>query len=395
MKKAIVFIGLLLLIFFELLRVYLIMPLPGSQRMNSIELAYWLGSNQTIIRIALGLLLAYPLVQLLRHGSKTQKIITLLLLVIYGVVAYLFNFKMEADKMFYQPKLVRMATIDSNRVGEDKLILGVEMNGTARAYPIQQIGYHHQVRDTIGTIHLMVTYCTVCRTGRVFSPVVNGRVENFRLVGMDHFNAMFEDASTKSWWRQSTGECVAGPLRGQRLIEIPSRQVSLGAWKKAHTNTLILQPDSNYKEPIEKMASYESGKSKSQLTKRDSLSWQEKSWVLGISTATAARCYDWNELVKKREIKDSLPNLPLIIVLENDAISFHVYERRLNNQSLQLVRKAEGIYDVASGTLWNFDGIGISGALKSDTLRRIPCYQEYLHSWEYFHPGSKRFHINK
>ncbi|MFN9999095.1 MAG: hypothetical protein ACK52X_05675, partial [bacterium] len=59
MKKTIVFIALLLLIIFELLRVYLIMPLPGSQRMNSIHLAYWLGSIITVIRIALGLLFCY------------------------------------------------------------------------------------------------------------------------------------------------------------------------------------------------------------------------------------------------------------------------------------------------------------------------------------------------
>lgn len=59
----------------------------------------------------------------------------------------------------------------------------------------------------------MVTYCTVCRTGRVYSPMVNGKLETFRLVGMDHFNAMFEDASTKSWWRQSNGDCIAGPLK--------------------------------------------------------------------------------------------------------------------------------------------------------------------------------------
>ena len=42
----------------------------------------------------------------------------------------------------------------------------------------------------------MVTYCTVCRTGRVFSPIVEGQPETFRLVGMDHFNAMFEDEGT-------------------------------------------------------------------------------------------------------------------------------------------------------------------------------------------------------
>jgi hypothetical protein len=35
--------------------------------------------------------------------------------------------------------------------------------------PIQLIGYHHQVMDTIGNEPVIITYCTVCRTGRVYS----------------------------------------------------------------------------------------------------------------------------------------------------------------------------------------------------------------------------------
>ncbi|MFX5562960.1 DUF3179 domain-containing (seleno)protein, partial [Acinetobacter baumannii] len=64
------------------------------------------------------------------------------------------------------------------------------------AYPIQFIGYHHQVVDTVGGEPIIATYCTVCRTGRIFSSTVDGVPEKFRLVGMDHFNAMFEDART-------------------------------------------------------------------------------------------------------------------------------------------------------------------------------------------------------
>ena len=93
--------------------------------------------------------------------------------------------------------------------------MGVLVNGEARAYPIQFLGYHHQVRDTIAGQPIIVTFCTVCRTGRVFSPFVDGAPETFRLAGMDHFNAMFEDATTGSWWRQATGEAIAGPRRGK------------------------------------------------------------------------------------------------------------------------------------------------------------------------------------
>jgi hypothetical protein len=45
--------------------------------------------------------------------------------------------------------------------------MGIVINGESAAYPIQYLGYHHQVRDTVGGESVLVTYCTVCRTGRV------------------------------------------------------------------------------------------------------------------------------------------------------------------------------------------------------------------------------------
>jgi hypothetical protein len=108
------------------------------------------------------------------------------------------------------------------------------------------LGYLHQVQDTIGGKPVIVTYCTVCRTGRVFEPVVNGKPEKFRLVGMDHFNAMFEDETTKSWWRQVNGEAITGKLKGQQLPEMFSTQTSLTKWLQLNPASLIMQADSDY-----------------------------------------------------------------------------------------------------------------------------------------------------
>ena len=120
MKKTIVYIGISLFIIFELLRVYLIMPLPGSQQMNSINLAYWLGKNQQIIRIVGWLIISRPLIEIFRNSTTKNKIFVTLLLIVYGAVAFLFNFKMEADKMFYQPQVVRLVSADKNQVGDEK-----------------------------------------------------------------------------------------------------------------------------------------------------------------------------------------------------------------------------------------------------------------------------------
>jgi hypothetical protein len=47
---------------------------------------------------------------------------------------------------------------DAGFVAEDEMILSVELNGDAAAYPIRQIAYHHVVQDTIGGIPVLVTY---------------------------------------------------------------------------------------------------------------------------------------------------------------------------------------------------------------------------------------------
>ena len=233
------------LIIFECLRVYLIMPMPGSQTFNSIDLAYFLGSNKTIIRIILYLIILIPFIKIIKGNSNWEKIGLGLLTTLYIGIFYVFTFMMEADKMFLQPTHTYFYKIAENKIPIDKLVIGVAENGLQKAYPIQFIGYHHQVRDSIGQTPVMVTYCTVCRTGRVYSPMVNGKLEAFRLVGMDHFNAMFEDATTKSWWRQSNGECIAGPLKGYQLKEIKSEQLSLQAWFRKYPNAEVLQPDEN------------------------------------------------------------------------------------------------------------------------------------------------------
>ena len=391
MKTTIAILGLLLLILFECARVYLIMPMPGSQNFDSIEIAYFLGSNKWIIRLIGYLLVSVPLVLILRNGVKKEKLIIGGLTAMYLIVFYVFTFQMEADKMFYQPTKVVTTSLSKNKIPDNKLVIGVVIDSVASAYPIQLIGYHHQVVDNMNGNPIMVTYCTVCRTGRIYSLIVNGKQETFRLVGMDHFNAMFEDATTKSWWRQSTGECIAGPLKGYKLKEFKSEQLILSAWVRIHPNTQILQPDPLFKEEFEQMDTYDKGISRGDLTKRDTTSWKNKSWVLGIQDGANAKTYDWNQLTKHRIIQDSLPNNPIVILLENDTVSFHAYSRVVNKEILIFHKKQDSIWDVNTGSKWNYEGVCVDGKLKGNMLKSVRCYQEFLHSWEFFHPQSIRY----
>ncbi len=392
MKALLLITGVVLLFTAEILRVYFIMPFPGSQHADTIGIAYWISGHIFWLRAATLLLIAYPAAQIFMTGNRWKKILLSLSLAFYAVVFFFFNFRFEADKMFYQPKNKNFVSAANSNIDGNKLVIGVSINGEAKAYPIQIIGYHHQVVDTVGGEPVMVTYCTVCRTGRAFSPIVNDKKESFRLVGMDHFNAMFEDAGTKSWWQQATGIAIAGPLKGTALKEIPSQQSTLAVWLRQYPHSVILQPDTIFNKDYNDLAEYDKGTLKSHLEKRDSASWKMKSWIVGILVGPYAKAYDWNELVKQRIMQDSLPGIPLIIVLEKDTVSFHAWNRKINGNPVSFDKSinAELFTDADTHSSWNMNGQCVDGPLKGQQLQPVQCYQEFWHSWSTFHPNTTK-----
>jgi hypothetical protein len=392
MARIILVILGILLILLEILGVYFIMPLPGSQYQNTLNVAYWLHNNILWIRGLLLFALVIVFVTNFAHLKRTWKIASLAILVLWGVIFYLTHFKFKADIMFLQPGNKHFATAKDNKVPVEKLVVGVTINGEAKAYPIQLIGYHHQVRDTIGNTPAMITYCIVCRTGRVFQPLVDGKTEDFRLVGMDHFNAMFEDKSTKSWWQQATGSAVVGKLKGKSLTEIPSQQSTLASWLRRYPQSLILQPDTNFNHDYKDLEKFDDGTTKDKLHKRDSSSWNFKSWVVGVSIGHEARAYDWNTLVDKRIIIDSLQGMPLLISLETDTATFHVLNRNSSKGVLHFALIGrDSLRDLQTGSSWDLSGRCTHGNLKGEQLPAVQASQEFWHSWQTFHPRTSRY----
>ncbi len=378
-------LGILLLIVPEVLRVYFIMPFPGSQEdldtdLRQVTIAYWLHNNVWWLRlVGLGVVVM-PALHHLRAGGWAKRMWVLLPLAVAATVFYLFNFMFMADRMFrpLEHKVTTPVVEDSG--GANDLVIAVERNGEARAYPIELVGHHHQVQDTIGGEAVLVTYCTVCRTARAFSPVVNGQPATFRLVGMDHFNALFEDSRSGSWWRQVNGECIAGPLKGQLLREVPSAQLTRGEFARLHPSGSVLQPDPAFVKAYEGLKDYDEGTMVSALEGRDTASWQPKSWVVGLVHNGVARAYDWNELQRAGVIKDLLGPDTIMVALANDRQSFY----------------AVVVHSDTAATSQYLSNGDISARyalqLRIDTIR---AYQEYWHSWRTFHPGTTRYEAKR
>jgi hypothetical protein len=149
-KRLILIMALLLLFSAEILRVYFVMPFPGSQVRNTVLYAYWLDQSIVWIRILTWILICFALVTVFKNGRIWEKISLSLILVSYAVVFFYFNFRLQADNIFHQPVNKAFTVAANSDMDKSKLIIGVVIEGKAKAYPIQLIGYHHQVMDTIG-----------------------------------------------------------------------------------------------------------------------------------------------------------------------------------------------------------------------------------------------------
>jgi len=382
--------GIIFLLLPGLVHAYLLMPFPGSQNLNAITVSYYLEKMVTPLRVLGGLLIVWYAVINFSRNPLRGKIIKASILALGLVSFYFTDFEFKAERMFEEPQTIKFANFINNKVPQSAVIIGVVNNGIAKAYPLNYLGYHHKIQDNVGNQPVLVTYCTMCRSGMVYSPIINGTRQNFRLVGARHYNAIIEDEATKTWWYQANGKAAVGQLKGRQLQEIPYEQSTLAAWVSKHPGTLILQPDHHYINDYNELKNYDRLQAvdkDSTLKNKDSLT--RKSWVLGVVINGQAKAYNWRKLLKKRVLNDDFNKTNLLLTIEKDSLTYHSFNTSVNGKILNFnLDKSGQLTDLETASLWDWDGLSTSGALKGTRLSKVQPYQEYWHSWKYFHPNT-------
>ena len=126
-------------------------------------------------------------------------------------------------------------------------IILFEINGDARAYPIQILMWHEIVNDAVGGVPVIITFCPLCNTAIAFERAVKGQMLDFGTTGrLRYSDLVVYDRQTETWWQQGTGEAIAGELTGTKLI---FRAVSIIAWEKfkaAYPTAKVLSKDTGY-----------------------------------------------------------------------------------------------------------------------------------------------------
>lgn len=123
-------------------------------------------------------------------------------------------------------------------------VIGLEINGVARAYPLRVLIWHEIVNDAPGGVPVAVTYCPLCNTAVVFERTVEGRILDFGTTGkLRHSDLVMYDRQTESWWQQYSGAAIAGELTGALLPLVPARLESFSEFAARHPDGEVLVPN--------------------------------------------------------------------------------------------------------------------------------------------------------
>ena len=117
------------------------------------------------------------------------------------------------------------------------------------------------------------------------------------------------------------------------------------------------------------------------MTGTDSLSWKNKSWVVGIKLNGQAKAYDWNQLKKEKMIRDTIGKTAVLIVLAADGKSFFAYEVPPVNS---IIMQRDTLF--LNNIRYLLDGSGIDTTI---ALKRVMASQEFWHSWKTFYPDTR------
>ena len=277
---------------------------------------------------------------------------------------------------------------DSHFMSDSDTVIGLEIDGDARAYPIFILVWHEIVNDKVGGTPVSVTYCPLCYTNQVFERIIDGQEVEFGTSGkLYNSNLLMYDRYTESYWSQALGIAVKGDLTGYQLNLIPFDVITWGDWKQMHPDTKVLTTDTGH------IRSYATDPYGNYYTEPRIMFPVEnnddrlhpKEIIIGFNLDDVYKAYKQNDIEKEVLINDSIGDIPIMLTSFFSENS-RAFLRIVDDETLNFVYSNGKILDSETLSEWNYDGLSVSGIYQGKQLERLPIEPGFWFEWVAFHP---------
>ncbi|MBI4420336.1 MAG: DUF3179 domain-containing protein [Gemmatimonadetes bacterium] len=302
------------------------------------------------------------------------------------------------------PALNRPGLVDADAASflrsEDR-VLGMEMNGAARAYPLLVLWWHEAVNDTLGGTPVLVTYCPLTGSGLAFDPRIDGPPRSFGISGLLFENNMIMfDRETNSLWNQLLLGAQCGPAGGTELKRLPVVETTWDQWRTWHPQTTVVSTGTGYTRPYGEYpyGDYARPDNAYRLFPGSAYSTarRPKELVLGVQDGTAEVAYPLDALRLRGltvVVNDTLNGRPIVVTYSDLARAAWAFDRRLDDRTLTFsVRESpsELLVDAETGSSWDLSGRAVTGPLAGRRLRPLSdAYTLFWFAWSIFHPTAR------
>jgi hypothetical protein len=308
-----------------------------------------------------------------------------------------------------EPAFEGMSEVDW--LADEEPVIAFELDGDARAYPLQIMTWHEIVNDEVGRTPVAVTFCPLCNTAIAFErPSIDGEVTTFGTSGkLINSNLLMYDRATQSLWPQVTGEALVGELKGTRLTRLPARIVSWREFRTAFPTGEVLSRDTGHDrrygenpypgyDDVDSAPFLFSGEVDGRLAAVER--------ILGLQMGDEVLAFPYFRLQEKASggltvVNDAVGSQPVVVLwkagttsaLDREDIASSrdvgaavAYSRRLGGRVLSFISRDETIVDRETRTTWNLLGRATGGRLEGRSLEPVAATDSFWFDWAAFHP---------
>ena len=306
------------------------------------------------------------------------------------------------------PKFRSIEEADTS-LTDDEPVVALEIDGDARAYPIEIMIWHEIVNDTVADVPVTVTYCPLCNSAISYERTINGVETTFGTSGSLFASALvMYDRATESLWTHFDGKAVVGVLAGERLTPVPSPLLSWGDFKEAYPDGQVLSRDTGFNRNYGQNPyfGYDNPDTSPFLFRGDvDERARAKQRVAGVSIGDDSVAFSIEAISggDAKATNTEVSDHPVVLfwsagqssALEGantddgrDVGSVGVFDPRVDGDLLTFEADGDAFVDEQTGSTWDITGRATGGELEGTQLEKIPHLDTFWFAWSTYQPGT-------